>query len=121
MMTILDLQNVARSKGLDRLAELVGKYPDIVEPYLGKITEKLVAKGLWKPPYEPVSVSVPRKTARKHDQGSGGEYAPVASRELTDREGWTMLADLVDTALATEPVELREALKREFLAEAARA
>lgn len=45
-MTLDDFQAVLRAKGMDRLAHLVGKYPDEVKPYLGTIEAKLRAKGL---------------------------------------------------------------------------
>lgn len=46
MFSLDDFQDFLRSKSMDRLAFLVGKYPEEVEPYLPKIRAKLIAKGL---------------------------------------------------------------------------
>lgn len=127
-MTVDDFQTFLKGAGMDRVAYLVGKYPDVVEPFLGKIEERLIAKGLLKR-VAPVSVALPSRTGRgKQAQGSGGEYVhprdsmgSSGSRELTDREAWGMLADLVDKALGDQPVALRAALKQAFQAEAAQA
>lgn len=126
-MTVEDFQHFLRGAGMDRVAYLVGKYPDVVEPFLAKIEARLLAKGLLKPA-PAVSVALPAHRGRgKQHQGVGGEYAHPsasfgsASRELTDREGWSMLADLVDTALGDQPAALRDALKQAFQQEAAKA
>lgn len=86
-----------QGKGMDRFASLVEKYPDVVEPFLDKIHARLIEKGLLSAP-----------------------AAAAPSGELTDREGWTQLAGLVDEALGDQPQALREALKQAFLAEAAK-
>lgn len=97
--TVADFQTLLRGLGQARVAELVGKYPDEIEPHLEKIEARLRAKGL-----------LPEVVV-----------APAPSGELDDRTAWTMLSELVDTALNDQPAELREALKREFLAQAAAA
>lgn len=95
--TVEDFLRVLREKGLDRMAYLVGQHPDVVEPFLGKIEARLIEKGILAAP------------------------APAAPAVLSDREGWTQLADLVDSALADQPSALREALKQAFREEAAKA
>jgi len=52
--------------------------------------------------------------------GGGGGAAPTTG-PLTDRQAWSMLADLVDTALSDVTLEERAALKAAFREEAAKA
>jgi hypothetical protein len=96
--TMQDFIDFLTAKGLERGAFLVGKYPEVVEPFLPKIEEKLRAKGLLAA--EPV-------------METGGA--------LTDAQAWGMLADLVPSALADQPAALRDALVAAFREEAARA
>ena len=96
--TMQDFIAFLDAKGLTRGAYLVGKYPDVVEPFLPKIEERLRAKGLLTAPVEEVS-----------------------SGALTDAQAWAMLADLVPSALADQPVALRDALVAAFREESARA
>jgi hypothetical protein len=86
-------------RGMDRLVYLVGQHPDVVEPFLPKIEAKLRAKGLLPEVVEEV----------------------VTERELTDRDAWNMLADLVPSALSDQPQALQDALVAAFREEAARA
>lgn len=97
--TVNDFQALLSKLGQERTAMLVGKYPDVVEPFLEKIAERLRAKGL-----------IPAAEVVVEETGA-----------LSDRQAWTMLAELVDTALSDQPSELREALKAEFLSQAAAA
>jgi hypothetical protein len=223
-MTLNDFTAFLQGKGLDRLAYLVGRHPDVVEPFLGKIEGRLREKGLLAKSYTPVSVGYSRRAPGKHSQGTGGEYesiddanyrvstaralakargrelakldlskwgnavaevaeADVAAlteayangdksagdraaailataqvklddardngnylgyakqhlarlrtalsaayeaskrgpRALTDHEGWSQLAELVDSALSDQPDALREALKTAFREEARKA
>jgi hypothetical protein len=94
--TIAAFQQFCQEKGLGRLAELVGKYPEEVEPYLPKIEARLREKGLL----------------------SGGA---AAGGPLSDREAWLMLADLVPKALGDQPAEVQSALITAFREEASRA
>lgn len=83
--------------GDEEFAAEVESMPHVVSPFLPKIESKLIAKGL-----------LPAKTAA----GDG---------TLTDRQAWTMLADLVPSALSDQPKALQDALIAEFRAEASRA
>lgn len=124
--SVAEFQAFLASKGMDRVAMLVGRYPDVVEPFLGQIHARLIEKGLLS--RGPVMISAgprPGKRYRPGAAGEGVEYAAPTGRapsgELTDYEGWTQLAGLVDEALGDQPVVLREALKQAFMAEAAKA
>ena len=91
------------AKGMDRAAYLVGKYPDVVEPFLPKIEDRLRAKGLLP--------AIVEETVEE----------TVEEKGLTDAEAWEMLADLVPTALSDQPAALRDALVAAFREEARRA
>lgn len=129
MFTMQDFIAFLDSKGMSRLVYLVGKYPDVVEPYLPKIKARLQDKGLLPRDYKAVTLAYTKKARRLQGQGSGGEYeSPAAGydrvrapKALTDAEAFTQLAGLVDSALGDQPAALREALKKAFRDEAAKA
>jgi hypothetical protein len=98
--TMSDFVEFLSAKGMERVAYLVGKYPDVVEPFLPKIEDRLRAKGLL-PALE--------------------EEATVEDTALTDTQAWNMLADLVPTALSDQPKALQDALVAAFREEARRA
>jgi hypothetical protein len=98
--TMSDFVEFLSAKGMERAAYLVGKYPDVVEPFLPKIEERLRAKGLL----APVVVE-----------------EVVEDAALTDAQAWDMLADLVPTALSDQPKALQDALVAAFREEARRA
>lgn len=96
--TMSDFLAFLRERQMDEFADLAAKRPHVVEPLLPKIEERLRAKGLLTAPVEEVS-----------------------SGALTDAQAWAMLADLVPSALADQPVALRDALVAAFREEAVRA
>lgn len=98
--TMSDFGEFLSAKGMERAAYLVSKYPDVVEPFLPKIEERLRAKGLL----APVVVE-----------------EVVEDAALTDAQAWDMLADLVPTALSDQPKALQDALVAAFREEARRA
>jgi hypothetical protein len=97
--TMQDFVSFLSERGMDRLAYLVGEHPDVVEPFLPKLEARLRAKGLLPDVAEEV----------------------VTERALSDAEAWSMLADLVPSALSDQPAALRDALVAAFREEAARA
>lgn len=111
----------------ERGAMLIRKYPDVVEPFMPQITAKLLAKGLiGGDARERGRARARMAKVLEGARATGRMLARRDSREdsarpLSDREGWTMLAGLVDTALGDQPVALREALKAAFLDEASKA
>lgn len=132
-MTLPQVQAWIASKGQERLAYLVGKYPDIVEPFLGKITariaeierrgsvKKMLAEG---PKYARKGVSVRRPGGVEGDfeyESSAAGYDRGADGRLTDREGWTEAAALLPSVIPDQPAELVEALQHAFREEAGRA
>lgn len=97
--TMQDFVGFLSAKGMERAAYLVGKYPDVVEPFLPKIEERLRSKGL-----------IPAE-----------EETVETETALTDTQAWNMLADLVPTALSDQPLALQTALAAAFREEARRA
>ena len=97
--TMSDFVEFLSAKGMERVAYLVGKYPDVVEPFLPKIEDRLRAKGLL----------------------PALEEETVEDTALTDTQAWNMLADLVPTALSDQPTALQDALVAAFREEARRA
>lgn len=93
--SLQDFLTFLRDQKQDRLVYLVGKHPQVVEPYLEKIHARLVEKGLLR-------------------------VEPPAAK-FTDRDGWLGLAALVPEALSDQPKALQDALIAEFKAEAAKA
>lgn len=98
--TMQDFLSFLSERGMERAVYLVGAYPEAVEPFLPKLEARLRAKGLLP------DVAVEEETT---------------SRALSDAEAWSMLADLVPSALADQPQALRDALVAAFREEAARA
>jgi hypothetical protein len=98
--TMQDFLAFLTERGMERLAYLVGEHPDVVEPFLPKLEARLRAKGL-----------LPESAAEEE----------AATGELSDRDAWNMLADLVPSALSDQPQALRDALVAAFREESARA
>lgn len=125
-MTLSGFQAFLRSlnmPAMDRLATLMGKYPDDVEPYLPQLE---IVKLKIQSRMQRGALDARRPALRRPGAGGAESYAGPregyeADRELTMREGWTQLAALVDTALADKPAEYREAVKAVALEEAAKA
>lgn len=87
----------------DALIAMVEGDPDVAQTVADAVSAKLAARAA----------------------ASGGGAAAAASSgsgsgELTDAEGWTMLAGLVDSALSELTADERAAIKSAFMAEAAR-
>lgn len=128
-LTVNEFAKFLRELGDSDFADMVQEMPHVVQPFMGKITAKLLAKNLIgggadarergrvKARFAAVRVGA-RETGRMLARRDGRSDA---NRPLTDYEGWTMLAGLVDTALGDQPVALREALKIAFLEEASKA
>jgi len=92
-MSASQIAAVARSMGMDDLADLLDAGGPVADMLAQQISEAV---------------------------GEDEEEAP-ASRELTDRDAWNMLADLVPSALSDQPQALQDALVAAFREEAARA
>lgn len=132
-----------RERGVpSQITALFLKYPDVVEPYLPQMVPLLprMERNLRKMgnrftqshmlgPRLSVAAGSKRGFGSQARSGkldafeapSAGYDRAEASRPLTDREAWTELAGLVDSALSSEPEALREALKAAFLDEARKA
>lgn len=96
--TIADFAAFIRAKlGDEDFAYEVESMPHVVTPFLPKIKARLISKGLL------------------------ADDAVAESGTLTDRQAWSMLADLVPSALSDQPKALQDALVAEFRAEASRA
>lgn len=106
VVDLADLANVARQLGLTDLAGLLESGTEMAVQLAAAIND---AVGDGEEQEEaPRVAEVPKAT-------------PKVSGELSDYEGWTMLADLVPQALSDQPKELQDALIAAFRAEAAKA
>lgn len=92
-MSASDIAAVARSMGLDDLADLLDEGGALADMLAQQISEAV---------------------------GEDEEEA-APSGALTDRQAWNMLADLVPSALSDQPQALQDALVAAFREEAARA
>jgi hypothetical protein len=91
-MSASDIAAVARSMGLDDLADLLDEGGALADMLAQQISEAV-----------------------------GEDEEEAATGELSDRDAWNMLADLVPSALSDQPQALRDALVAAFREEAARA
>ena len=95
-MSALELATLARSMGMGALANLLERGGPLAEALASEINEA-------------VGDDEEETAAEEADAG------------LTDKEAWTMLADLVPTALSDQPKALQDALVAAFREEARRA
>jgi hypothetical protein len=91
-MSASDIAAVARSMGLDDLADLLDEGGALADMLAQQISEAV-----------------------------GEDEEEAATGELSDRDAWNMLADLVPSALSDQPQALRDALVAAFREESARA
>lgn len=91
-MSASDIAAVARSMGLDDLADLLDEGGALADMLAQQISEAV-----------------------------GEDEEEAATGELSDRDAWSMLADLVPSALSDQPQALRDALVAAFREESARA
>lgn len=91
-MSASDIAAVARSMGLDDLADLLDEGGALADMLAQQISEAV-----------------------------GEDEEEASTGELSDRDAWNMLADLVPSALSDQPQALRDALVAAFREEAARA
>lgn len=93
-MSASDIAAVARSMGLDDLADLLDEGGALADMLAQQISDAV---------------------------GEDEEEEAAPSGALTDRQAWNMLADLVPSALSDQPQALQDALVAAFREEAARA
>lgn len=94
-----ELAGVARQMGLINLAGLLEMGGDIAIQVAAAINEAV----------------------NEDEAPAPAKAEPAPTGEMSDYEGWTTLAGLVDEALSDQPAELRTALKEAFRAEANKA
>jgi hypothetical protein len=108
-------------KDADALVALCDADPTFAESFTTAVNAKLEKRAAAKAAASEAAKAEKSAAAAVVAAVSSPASSAASSAALTDQQGWTMLADLVDTALPDLTAEEREALKAAFRAEAASA